>query len=297
MNPGSIGLVGVGLLGTALAERCLRAGLLVTGYDLCPTRREALTRLGGRAVESAREVLVAGGPLVLSLPTSDVVATVIAELEPSLPSGQLIVDTTTGDPTATALLGDRLARRGVRYLDATVVGSSEQVRAGDVVVLVGGDRVAAEACADLFACFARHWFYAGPVGSGARLKLVVNLVLGLNRAALAEGLAFARACGIDPAQALEVLAAGAAYSRVMDTKGAKMTAGDFTCQAKLSQHLKDVRLIRTEGQRAGARLPLSAVHEELLERLEAAGYGPADNSAIVRAFDPDNSPEPGTRPG
>jgi 3-hydroxyisobutyrate dehydrogenase-like beta-hydroxyacid dehydrogenase len=210
---------------------------------------------------------------------------VIHALGPVSRPGLLIVDTTTGDPERTAALGATLAAHGIRYLDATVSGSSEQVRAGDVVLLVGGDAADVAACADLFSCFARQWLHAGPWGSGARLKLVVNLVLGLNRAALAEGLAFARACGVEQETALEALRIGAAYSRVMDVKGPKMIAGDFTCQARLSQHLKDVRLILNEGRRSGAYLPLSAVHEQLLDRLEADGLGRADNAAVIRAFD------------
>ena len=118
------------------------------------------------------------------------------------------------------------------------------------------------------------------------MKLVVNLVLGLNRAVLAEGLALARSCGLDPSAALEILRAGPAASRVMDVKGAKMLSGDFTPQARLAQHLKDVHLILKMGQDCGARLPLSALHRDLLEGLAAQGYHDADNSAIIRAFDP-----------
>ena len=117
------------------------------------------------------------------------------------------------------------------------------------------------------------------------MKLVVNLVLGLNRAALAEGLAFARACGFNPADALKILAAGPAYSRAMDTKGRKMLEHDFTPQARLSQHLKDVRLILAAGASTGARLPLSEVHRRLLEQVERAGFGDADNSAILKAYE------------
>jgi 3-hydroxyisobutyrate dehydrogenase-like beta-hydroxyacid dehydrogenase len=116
------------------------------------------------------------------------------------------------------------------------------------------------------------------------MKLVLNLVLGLNRAVLAEGLCYAAAAGVDPAAALEILKAGPAYSRVMDTKGQKMLAGDFTAEARLSQHLKDVRLILESGARAGASLPLSSVHRALLEKAEAAGFGAADNSAVIKAF-------------
>ena len=116
------------------------------------------------------------------------------------------------------------------------------------------------------------------------MKLVLNLVLGLNRAVLAEGLEFARASGIDPAVALEILKSGPAYSRAMEAKGEKMLTGDFEPEARLSQHLKDVRLILAYGEKLGAKLPLSALHRELLEAAETAGFGGADNSAIIKAF-------------
>lgn len=116
------------------------------------------------------------------------------------------------------------------------------------------------------------------------MKLVVNLVLGLNRAVLAEGLAFAEHLGVDPRQALQVLQAGPAASGVMETKGRKMLESDFGLQARLTQHLKDVRLILAVGQQTGERLPLSKLHEQLLTELDRAGCGNLDNSAIIRAF-------------
>src|SRR5262245_54675767 len=267
MDRRSVGLVGLGLLGAALAERFLRSGLSVVGYDINPDRRELLATLGGQPAGSAVEVVRACGRVVLSLPTSAVVEAVLDEAAPALHAGLVVVDTTTGDPARTAALGARLAERGIGYLDATIAGTGEQVRAVEAVVMIGGERALAEDCRDLFACIAKEWFHVGPWGSGARMKLVVNLVLGLNRAALAEGLAFARACGLDPTEALRVLRAGTAYSRVMDAKGQKMVAHDFRPQARLAQHLKDVRLILAEAERAGAAVPLSELHRVLLERV------------------------------
>jgi 3-hydroxyisobutyrate dehydrogenase-like beta-hydroxyacid dehydrogenase len=281
----SIGMIGLGLLGSALAERFLGAGFHVIGFDIDAQRCEQLTQLGGRAAASALAV-ARQGQLVFSLPTSDIVAGVLDEIAAALPPGCLIVDTTTGEPERSAALGAQLAARGIAYVDATVVGSSAQVSNRDVIVMAGGRPDDFADCAAIFSCFARQAFHVGPWGAGARLKLVVNLVLGLNRAVLAEGLAFARTCGIDAGQALEVLRAGAAYSRVMDTKGRKMIEEDFACQARLAQHLKDVRLIRAEGRRIGARLPLSDVHEQLLEKLLDAGLGDVDNAAIIKAFAP-----------
>ena len=280
----TLGLIGIGLLGSALAERLLQAGFAVRGFDLDPARREILARLGGDVAESAPQVVVAADRILLSLPDSPCVIHLIAELTDHLRAGQTIIDTTTGNPTATAALGQQLGDSGVHYLDATVAGSSEQARQGDIVLTVGGTEDAVADCRDIFDALARRTFHVGPCGSGARMKLVTNLVLGLNRAVLAEGLAFASRQGLDLTAVLEVLREGAAYSTVMDTKGQKMISGDFAVQARLSQHLKDVRLILEQGEQCAARLPLSEVHRQLLEAAMAAGLGDADNSAIVQVF-------------
>jgi 3-hydroxyisobutyrate dehydrogenase-like beta-hydroxyacid dehydrogenase len=279
------GLVGIGLLGTALAERMLDAGWPIIGFDVSTERRAALQALGGEAVDSAVLVAVHSRKIVLSLPNSDVVESVVAELLPGCAAGTLIIDTTTGDPDRTVEIGARLVEAGVSYVDATVAGSSEQARRGEIIVMAGGTAAAVESCRELLATFAKEVFHVGPCGSGARMKLVVNLVLGLQRAVLAEGLSFARAAGIDPAAALELLKASPAHSKVMETKGPKMLAGDFTPEARLGQHLKDVRLILELGERVNAGLPLSELHRQLLERAVELGYGEADNSAIFKAFE------------
>ena len=279
----TIGLIGVGLVGSALAGRFLHAHRRVIGCDVSPDRLRELTALGGRAVSRAEEVFAAADTVVVSLPTSEIAAGVLDAVSVPL-HGKTILDTTTGEPEQMAALGLRLAARGARYLDATIAGSSAQVRAGEVIVMVGGDHDTVASCDELFRCFASRCFHVGPVGAGARMKLVVNLVLGLNRAVLAEGLCFAERFGVDPHQALEVLRAGPAYSRVMDTKADKMLDGDFTPQARLTQHWKDVRLILSAGERSGATLPLSTLHEKLLSDLDRSGFGGLDNSAIIKAF-------------
>ncbi len=281
----TVGLVGLGLLGSALASRMLGAGMRVVGFDLEAERRQQLVAAGGEAAESAALVARQCDVVVLSLPDSNVVAKVIGVLEGELRSGMIIVDTSTGDPLATEALAAQLAECGIAYLDATIGGSSTQVYEGTAMVMVGGSPGAVEAAGEVLGCFGRQMFHVGPAGSGARMKLVVNLVLGLNRAVLAEGLTLAGALGLDLAAALEVLRGSPAYSTVMDTKGVKMLRGDFAPQARLSQHLKDVRLMLAAAERTGTELPLSVVHRTLLERAEAAGCGELDNSAILRAFE------------
>ena len=279
----AVGLIGLGLVGSALAERFLKHGYRVHGYDLDPAKCGELATLGGHPEPSTAAVASATSTLLLSLPTSDDVEAMLCGLD--LAAGTLLLDTTTGDPDRVAQIGIGLADRGVFYYDATIAGSSALVRDGSAVVMLGGPPERVEAAAALLRCFARQWFHLGPCGSGARMKLVVNLVLGLNRAALAEGLLFAERCGIAPAEALAVLQAGPAASAVMAAKGAKMIARDFAPQARLSQHLKDVRLILAQAEKVGAKTPLSALHRQLLEAVVAAGGGDLDNAAILRAFE------------
>ena len=282
LNP--VGLIGVGLIGSALAARLLATGHRVIGHDISAARREALTSLGGETKSDTAAVFRSCSRVILSLPTHVEVETVLGSAEETLCAGHVVIDTTTGDPDATAEISTRLAASGVSYLDATVSGSSSQLRDGCAVLMVGGDAAAFACCRDLLAALAPEVFHCGGPGSGARMKLVTNVVLGLNRAALAEGLALADGLGLDARQALAVMQRGPAYSRIMDRKGERMLTGNFAPEARLSQHLKDVRLILEQGDAAGLPMPLSHAHRAILEEAEAAGLGALDNSAIFRVL-------------
>jgi 3-hydroxyisobutyrate dehydrogenase-like beta-hydroxyacid dehydrogenase len=281
---GPIGLIGVGLVGTALAERLRGAGFPVIGFDTSTEAMDRLRQLGGIAADGPGEVTRRCQRTLISLPDSAIVHRVVTDLRPTLVAGSILVDTTTGDPAHAAALGAALAGSGVDFLDAAICGNSEEVRRREVLVVAGGPASAFSRCTDVFASFARRSFHLGGWGAGLNMKLTTNLVLGLHRAVLAEGLAFAESVGLSPEIALEVLHASSSYSRVMDLKGRKMLTSDFSPQARLSQHLKDVRLMLATGADAGARLPLSDLHRRLLEEAEAAGLGAADNSAIIEVF-------------
>ena len=175
----------------------------------------------------------------------------------------------------------RLASAGLRFLEAPISGTSEQVRQGDGVALLGGDPDLVEEAAPVLRALFGRTHHVGRCGDGNRGKLAVNLVLGLNRLALAEGVAFAESLGMDATAFLAVAASSAAYSQVMDTKGAKMAAGDFAPQGRVSQTLKDARLILDLAARHGQALPLEEVNAAVLEACVAAGEGGLDNSAVV----------------
>ena len=161
----------------------------------------------------------------------------------------------TCDPDQVAALAARVTPRGIRYLDVPVSGTSDQVRRGDGVALIGGDPKIADEISDIMdALFVRR-FHVGKIGDGGRAKLAVNLILGLNRLAMAEGLVFAERLGLDPAAFLDVARGSASYSQVMETKGPKMVRGDFSAgrprQADPERRSSDARSGRRRGAETG----------------------------------------------
>ncbi len=276
-----IGMIGLGLLGTALAERLIAGGYRVCVYNRTRDKAAPLLALGAAWSDNPlREC----DRVVCCLYTSSIVDSVLTDLQDGFCAGQVVIDTTTGSPAEAAALGHRLESLGVGYLEAPIAASSEQTRRGQAVALVGGPSSTVDDCRDLLDCLTEKYFHVGNWGAASKTKLVNNLILGLTRAALAEGLAFAEAMGLDASTTLSVLKQGNAHSVVMDVKGQKMVDREFHPQGKLAQHSKDVRLILEEAAQAGLRLPLSSLHLELLERAEAAGWGEEDNSAIIRVI-------------
>lgn len=282
-----LGLIGLGLVGSALVERFRDKGFEIAGYDIDPEKIKAHEREGFTACKSPAEVSGRARRVVLSLPDSHIVNDVVTGPKGILTTaspGEVIIDTTTADPQMSVQLAKQLDRRSIRFLDATILGSSKQVRESDVLVMVGGTLPVFELCTDIFEAFALQTFHMGPSGKGAEAKLIVNLVLGLNRLVLAEGLVLAQKTGVDIDVLLDVFKMGGAYSRVMDTKGAKMINSDFTTQAHLDQHLKDVELILDLGARTKTPLPVSGLHAQLLRAGVALGIGEQDNSAIIEVL-------------
>jgi 3-hydroxyisobutyrate dehydrogenase-like beta-hydroxyacid dehydrogenase len=279
-----VGVVGLGLMGSALARRLIAAGFAVVGFDIEAAKNDALAALGGRAAASIGELARTANPIVLALFDTDQVEEVVEG--PILAalgerSGKIILCTSTCDPDRIAALAKRVAARGLRFLETPVSGTSEQVRRGEGVGLIGGDRaVAVEVTGVLDAVFPSRFHVGGP-GDGGRAKLAVNLILGLNRVALAEGLVFATRLGLDPHAFLEIARGSAAYSQVMDTKGAKMAAADFSAEGRARQTLKDVHLMLEQGARLGQELPLAEVHRDVLTACVAAGEGDLDNSVVI----------------
>lgn len=281
----TVGLIGLGLVGKAMVRRLTPAGWRVLGWDVDAGAREQAAALGADIADDGPVVAREVSTLLLSLPDSEVVTRALWEegLADALRTGATVLDTTTGRPADARSNHARLAERGARFVDVTLSGSSEQIARGEATAMIGGPEAEADYRA-LVERFASTIFFVGEPGYGCLAKLVVNLVMGVNRAALAEGLALGERAGLDSALLLEVLRGGAAYSRVMDMKGERMVERDYEPASRIAQHAKDVRLILDLAGELGAHTPLEQAHAEVLRVAVAAGLGEADNAAIVEVF-------------
>ena len=281
----AVGVIGIGLLGQAFVHRLRSAGFDVVGFDVDAAKNARLLELGGQVASSVADLARRCDPLVLAVFSTDQVEAVVEnELLPALGegSGKIVLCASTCDPERIAALGHRAATRGLRLLETPVSGASGQVSRGEGVGLIGGDaHVIAEVEPVLRAMFPTY-FHIGKIGDGGRAKLAVNLILGLNRLAVAEGLVFAERLGLDPEAFLKVARTSAAYSQVMDVKGAKMIRGEFTAEGRITQHLKDVHLMLEQAERIKQQLPMLEVHADVLEACVRQGEADLDNSAVIK---------------
>jgi 3-hydroxyisobutyrate dehydrogenase-like beta-hydroxyacid dehydrogenase len=280
-----IGLIGIGLVGTALAKNLLSNDYSVVGYDIAPARCAALEKIGGISVSTPAEIATKVNRVILSLMSTEIVREALlgpAGLLQSSATPDYIIDTTTGDPDGTVDIALQLKKQAIFYLDSPISGSSAQIQKRKGVVMVGGDPTAFERCRDLYQAIAEAFVYVGPSGSGSRAKLVSNVILGLNRLVLAEGLVYAERFGFDLDALLVLLKKTPAYSCAMDVKGEKMVRGDFRPQSRIKQHFKDLEIVLSYAKKLRQPLPLTQLHQNILKEAIDAGYGDLDNAAVIQ---------------
>jgi len=272
-----IGIVGLGLMGTVIAERLAADGHAALGFDVDATKGPTLSK--APLPELARRCRFIFVAVFDTGQVEEVTADLLATVGDG--SGRTVLCVSTCDPDSIATLAVRAESRGLHFVEAPVSGTSEQVRRGDGVGLIGGEADSvARAAALLKAVFPRY-FHLGAAGQGGRAKLAVNLILGLNRLALAEGLVFAERLGLEPAAFLEVARKAASYSQVMDVKGPKMVRGDFAPEGRARQTLKDVQLMLEQARRLRQQLPLASLNAEVLQACVRNGEGDLDNSVVI----------------
>ena len=280
-----IGVIGLGLMGSALSARLITAGIAVVGYDIDPAKRDAFGRMGGKPADTAGRLIAECGTIVVAVFNADEVDAVLGEIAAGA-KPRLMICTTTCAPDNIVHIARRAAEAGVAFIEAPISGTSAEVRAGSAMALIGGRTENIAAAKPVLDAICSQQTIVGNIGDAARTKLAINLILQSNRAALAEGIAFAESLGLDPATFLATAKQSAAYSRVMEIKGDKMLTRDFAPQSRIAQSLKDAELILDQGKRRGQSLPMTSVHAGLLRATIARLGSECDSAAIIETIRP-----------
>jgi 3-hydroxyisobutyrate dehydrogenase-like beta-hydroxyacid dehydrogenase len=279
-----VGIVGMGLMGQAFIHNMRKSQFIIQGYDVDPKRMDDLRNEGGHPVDTPAAAAKGVDRVITSLPNSTIVREVVLGkngIAEGARPGTIICDTSTSRPEDSERLSKELAERGIKFLDSCVSGTSAMAQAGDLIVIAGGSKADFDACRPIFAGFSRGAYYMGPVGSGARTKLVINLILSGNRLALAEGLVLGEKMGLGLDNLLEVLKDGACSSKTMIDKGPKMIQADYAKQGQIKTALKDSRLMIDEGQKVGAPTLMISLLSQIQQAAYEKGYAEKDSVAFI----------------
>lgn len=296
-NPLPVGIVGLGLMGQSLLKRLDDARMAVLGFDINP---EQVAILGPSRYAALPQMASSCETILLAVfNTAQVRATLLSEegLFAHAQHALKIICTSTCDPHEISQIAQEVTQAGHQFLELPISGTSMQLARGDCLGLMGG---ATQLCSDLseiLDIITPTRQYIGPAGDAGKAKLAINLVLGLHRAALAEGLNFGVKLGLNPEQLLQTFQKSAAASSVMAIKGPLMVARSYDKpQSKVAQSLKDFSLIADLAKQVKLDLPLAHINIQLLQALVQEGHGQRDNAMIYEAIDQNclsNSTPPG----
>ena len=282
-----IGIVGLGLMGLAFAKRLESHHLLILGFDINEERCAEFGAL--KTCKTPNELAKQCKTVILCLFDSKQIKSLLLGPNGLLKDADRITDklicTSTCEPDEIIEIAEACEQYGVRFLEMPISGTSKQVSNGDSLGLMGGDEGLIEELAPILSAMCEKKMHVGPIGTASKSKLAVNLVLGLHRAALAEGLVFGSRIGLDPNKLLELLQNSAAASSVMKIKGPLMANQDYdNPQSRVDQSLKDFGLIQKLAHQAKQALPFATQYIALLESCINAGEGKKDNAIIAEAI-------------
>lgn len=278
-----VGMIGLGVMGSAMARHLAKADLLGAVWNRTRSRGQALaSELNVELADDLPALSAKTDVLMICVSADEDLQAVIAQLTPALREGQIVVDTSTVGVATVQAIAAELAKRGVHFIDAPVTGGAEGAQAGTLQVMAGGDADALEAVRPALETFATTLTHFGEVGTGQRAKAVNQVLAAGMVQAMTEALAFADASGLDTEALLPVLTHGAMGSRLLERRGARVLAQDFAPGFRMALHHKDLQLCRTLLQSMDVNLPLVEMTVKHYERLMAQGHGDDDMSALYR---------------
>lgn len=286
MSLQTVGMIGLGIMGSAMSLNLGRAGFRVIGYDVTPRQRAAHARAGGVTARSVREVARRTDIVITSLPSANALAAVAKDLAASAKRGSIVIETSTLPISAKEAARDVLAKRGAILLDCPLSGTGAQARAKDLLIYVSGDRAAYRRTIPVLQGFTSADYYVGPFGNGSKMKFVANLLVAIHNVAAAEAMVLSMKAGLDPAMVLKVVAGGAGGSRMFQVRGPMMVKGDYS-EATMKNEVwqKDMTIIGDFARMLDCPTPLFAASAPIYNAAMAMGLAKEDTGAVCAVLE------------
>lgn len=279
-----IGLVGLGIMGSAISGNFLKSGYTVTGFDLDSARCEELAGKGGTVAGSPAEVAKASDILITSLPTTAALDAVCTGADGIAAGGNtdvIVMECSTFPIEDKQRNHDALADAGVTMLDAPLSGTGAQAREKDLAVYLSGDEAAAKACAEVIEGFARAHYYVGAFGNGSRMKYVANHLVAIHNIAAAEAMVMGMKGGLDAQVIYDVISDSAGTSRMFEVRGPMMVADDYSdATMKISVWQKDMSIIGAFAKSLDCPTPLFGTCADIYTAGMAQGRSEEDTAAV-----------------
>ena len=266
----SVGFVGLGTMGAPMARNLLEAGFALIVNNRTRSKEEPLAELGATRASTPSDAASAADVVVTMVSdTPDVERVLFGEggVAGGAREGTVVVDMSTISPDATRRFAQRLAERGIRYVDAPVSGGSEGAENGTLTIMCGGDAADVERVRPVLEALGSKITHIGPLGSGQLTKAVNQIIIGGYFLALAEGLTFGVKAGLDMDKVVEAISAGMCRSAVLDMRAPNMLRDDYPLGFRLALHLKDLGIALDEGKANGVDMPVSELVSEIEQGL------------------------------
>jgi 3-hydroxyisobutyrate dehydrogenase-like beta-hydroxyacid dehydrogenase len=288
MSIKNITVIGLGAMGTPITTFLLKAGYHVTGFDIVERKMSQLVPPGLKKAKSPKEAAKGADLIILSLPNWDIVREVVEGKKGILEGaqkGQIIVDTSTVPPWETKAMAERVAKKGIDWMDVPISGAANQARVGNMVFMAGGKKSVFKKVKRVLDKIGKKTVYVGKNGDAAMLKLVVNQTLFLNQAAAIEGLVLGLKAGLDPDVMLDVLISGAAGSDLIAARGRDMLMGNFEPKGPVWLAIKDLELALESAKRLGVVLPMAGLYQQLLLNAHYIGWDRDDATVVMKIYE------------
>lgn len=284
----TVGLVGLGVMGTAILTRLLETGHQVAAYDVNPDAVARAVEAGATAAATPMDA-AAGGVVILSLPNAAIVESAAfgGGGAATGPVDTLVIDMSSIDPNATARLAARAAESGHAWVDAPLSGGAPAALAGTLTLMLGGEDADVARARDVLAPLASRITHCGPSGAGQTVKLLNQIIVGTAMTGLAEVSALVRANGLDPEVVRQALSGGRADSPLLQEFFVKFASADPTVTGRISNMVKDLDGATGAGRTLGVPLPLTSAAAEVHRWLASRGLANADSAALLAYYDAD----------